>query len=202
MDRAFDNCFHSYSIRRFLEEGLLLPDTPNSADVSPECKEAAINYTRGQMRSLPSHNTHNIEDYEKEFLFYSEYRNTHAKTPARLLAIHTETMQEDFENLNILFQTGSLRKKNTLSANATGISVANQGHLTGTGGQTFNYTSIPQHAYGKLCYHLCQDIQAYKRFLYRSANLDDEHVLARIYDLNHYCPLETMELRKDCGSFR
>ena len=72
------------------------------------------------------------------------------------------------------------------------IKAANVGQIT------VNYTSIPHTSYQKLCYHLCRDIQAYKRLLYRSENLDDELVMERILELNQFCPLETIEVRNDC----
>lgn len=186
----FGDCFQNWSIAKFLTIGLSLNQSSsnNDAIMSPLCRKIAQRFARGNIEEFPSHITYNYQHYEREFLFAAELRSW----SPHLLAIRTGQMREDLYQLETLFRTGML------FANTTNATTTTNSLEASRVGLKVNYTLISQDAYSNLCHHLCADIQAYKRTLYRSENLDKTAVLEELEDLKQFCPTETMELRTDC----
>jgi hypothetical protein len=158
------------------------PTTNNETDQEHYCWRLARNVTKGNIPHYNSHFTYNYESYEKVFL----------RTGKHLLAIRTNHMNLDLVHLQGLLHTGMV--PDIVNVTSTDVvQVQNKGKTTVTN------DGMSAEAYANACQVLCQEIQVYKRFLYRAENLDDQMVRESIHELQTICPAEGLEVRRDCG---
>jgi hypothetical protein len=102
-------------------------------------------------------------------------------------------MNQDLVNLQRLLQTGMVPD---IMVNVTKMDVV---EVRNKDKRTVNNDGLSGEAYANACQVLCQEIQVYKRFLYRAENLDDQMVSESIRELQAVCPAERFEARSDCG---
>jgi hypothetical protein len=176
-------CFPGEVQELFLKGLSPSPPTNNETDQEHYCWRLAHDVTKGNIPNYNSHFTYNYESYEKVFL----------PTGKHLLAIRTSQMNQDLVNLQRLLQTGMVPD---VMVNVTKMDVV---EVRNKDKRTVNNDGLSGEAYANACQVLCQEIQVYKRFLYRAENLDDQMVSESIRELQAVCPAERFEARSDCG---
>jgi hypothetical protein len=119
------------------------------------------------------------------------------------LVIRKEFMNEDFENFQMLLRTGKF--SNIVAGKDVTRGSANAADDNSSGGTALMKLNsgvkdkkLSLEASTIACQLLCEDIQSYKRFLYRAENLSEEMKRDSIADLKEYCPLESEDINLHC----
>jgi len=162
------------------------------------CRKVAVNATKGLVFYYKSHMTYNYQFYEDQFLtaVNSSNKNT-VSTRGHIVAVRSEHLDEDFKNLELFLRNGKVAVPNnsaTTSEQDTVTSIALNVHKNRT------LDSILPNALHLLCRVLCEEIQAYKRFLFRAENLNEQMVIDSIQNLQQYCPRETLRVQEVCDN--
>lgn len=167
---------------------------------SAYCRQVATNVVKGMVHKYQSHMTYNYQFYEDQFLYAAQHNKT-KYTNHHILAVRSEFLQDDFENLELFFRTGEVVVNNNTSVTNT----ANKKSDSGSKVKVFNAgnirnkeRSISSGAYMILCRLLCKDIQSFKRVLFRAENLSKEMVLDSMKNLNQFCPMEKPDINEHC----
>jgi len=191
----FKRCFpNSVSAQNFLLN--LGGNEANTVDhrmnMTSYCRKIAVDVTKGLVSSYKSHMTYNYQFYEDQFLTAINSTNEHIVSAGHVVAIRSEHLNEDFKNLEIFLRNGEVAVVPNNAKQDTITNIAMNVHKNGT------LESILPNPLRVLCRVLCKEIQAYKRFLFRAENLNEEMIIDSIQNLKKYCPMETIKVQEVC----
>ena len=119
-------------------------------------------------------------------------------TRGHIIAVRSGHLDEDFKNLEMFLRNGEVALQNNSAAileQDTVISIALNVHKNST------LNTISPNALHLLCRLLCAGIQAYKRFLFRAENLNEEMIIDSIQNLKNIAQWKTSKFEK-YGSVR
>jgi hypothetical protein len=138
-------------------------------DTSQICKERAVKAIRG----LERHGYHLYYNY-RWFVEETEVF-TQSLATSRILAIRSEHMTQDYKSAQAVLQGSSIRVRDFAHRNpSAGRAETGDKFLSDT-------------AKERLCYHLCPEIQWYKKLLSMAVNLQTMDLVESLCELNHTC---------------
>jgi len=203
---AFKRCFpNSVPISEFLlnidEKFKDIVSDKFGMNSSAFCRQLGAKVVKGEIETYRSHMTYNYRFYENQMLFNTfqsvNKTNTTVTRNHQIIALRTEHLKEDFENLEIFLKTGNITSThlipNKTNNNTNDKEIKFNVNKYKSGGR-----EISSDANRILCQLLCKDIQSYKRFLFCAENLSKEMVSDSMQELYRDCPTKWSNINDDC----
>ena len=181
----FSKCFDTFAEAFFAAASKLRDDSyQNDTNTDDDCPAIALRVLQGEVSEYISHFTYNYQYYEKVVLLPADDKH--------LLAIRQEHHAADLMSIHSILMGSVVTNTTTTSPTALDTSVRNVGLKV-------DLASIPPNVLQGACLVLCDEIQAYKRLLYRSENLAEQDLRESLQSLRETCPDEPIHhLRTDC----
>ena len=197
----------------------IMSHTNRIMNTSSYCREVAMNVAKGLVSSYRSHMTYNYQFYENEFLaapasaaaattnanvnnstssINNKNGNKNKNNRKHLVAVRSEYLEQDFKYFEMLLRNGVVvdEEDNTTTTTISDTTIAMNVNKKRKSANGSSSSIISPDAGIVLCRVLCEDIQAYKRLLFRAENLNEEMVYDSIRDLQKHCPTETLQVRE------
>ena len=170
-----------------------------------DCRELAFDVASGK-QPCPGHNHFGYVYYENKMRTILDETGVadqvNSSAPlydTTVYAIRSEQIARDWDGVEARFRA-------SLSAAAGGVELFDDADFPATGAERFAFAGsgtvfanrtddeLSEEGRQNLCAALCEEIQAYKRFLYGARNLDAHDVLLSLNELRRSCPDEKYEL--------